>query len=260
MSGVIGTDNLTEYAHLQALAPSEMAKATAKQIDLKYVTEFNETSLAHPARQLQNLCPGERFANQSTLGGCSGFLIAPDVLVTAGHCADYASEGCGNEAWLFNHFQNNPIDGKYQFAKADLYRCTQVLASRYDNDSDYAVLRLERAVLGASPFKPDLANTTKPNDALAVLGYPLGLSFFYAPGGSVLKIDANLLHTDLDAYDKNSGSAVLNLRTGLVDGIVTNGFAGLSINPIDGCLETKFHKKADLSQPPEPNSRARSMD
>lgn len=219
-----------------------MALATAKQINEKYLKDWDVTTYIHHAGQLQNLCPDEPFTGMRTLGGCSGFLIDHDVLVTAGHCSLYAENQCKGESWLFNHFSNKVESNQYHLQKSNLYRCVQVLDYRHDQVADYAVLRLDRPVPNAIPFQPNMNNQIQYNDSLAVLGYPLGLSFYYTPGGSVQSMNDNTLLTDLDVYDKNSGSLVLNLRTGKAEGIVTNGVAGLTINPIDGCLETKSHQ------------------
>ena len=40
-------------------------------------------------------CSSERFSNQITAPTCSGFLIAPDFLVTAGHCVNRSAD-CKN--------------------------------------------------------------------------------------------------------------------------------------------------------------------
>src|SRR5262249_25343784 len=34
----------------------------------------------------RNLCAGERFRDQPIGAFCSGFLVAPDIIATAGHC------------------------------------------------------------------------------------------------------------------------------------------------------------------------------
>ena len=34
------------------------------------------------------LCPEVRFSEQKVIGRCTGFLVAPNLLLTAGHCFD----------------------------------------------------------------------------------------------------------------------------------------------------------------------------
>jgi hypothetical protein len=45
-------------------------------------------------------CEGERFVDQPSPGSCSGFLIAPDLLVTAGHCS-LVQDFCSKFRWVF---------------------------------------------------------------------------------------------------------------------------------------------------------------
>lgn len=57
------------------------------------------------------LCPDERFAQDPSLSySCSGFLVAPDLLVTAGHCQVNTGESrnepgmyCEAFGWLFGY-------------------------------------------------------------------------------------------------------------------------------------------------------------
>jgi V8-like Glu-specific endopeptidase len=238
LAGIIGQDNLIPYKDLGRFSVPEMAKATATQISLKRVISIDSENSAYPAATLQNLCPGDRFKDNKILGGCSAFLVGKDILVTAGHCnPDYVARRCDGEGWLFNHNANVTGD-RYPIKNRDVYRCTEVLDVKHSDGVDYAVVRLDRPVAGATPFVPNLGNDVYEKDPLAVMGYPLGLPFTYTPGGNVLSFDRTHMQTDLDGYTKNSGSVVVNLRTGRAEGILTNGTAGLSINPLDGCQET----------------------
>lgn len=238
LAGIIGQDNLIPYKDLARFSVPEMAKATATQISLKRVISIDSENSAYPAATLQNLCPGDRFKDNKILGGCSAFLVGKDILVTAGHCnPDYKTNRCDDEGWLFNH-NSNVTGDRYPIKNRDIYKCAEVLDFKHAEGVDYAVVRLDRPVAGATPFVPNLGNDVYQKDALAVLGYPLGLPFTYTPGGNVIDFDRTHMRTDLDGYTKNSGSVVLNLRTGRAEGILTNGSAGLSINPLDGCQET----------------------
>jgi len=116
-AAVLGVDNRTSLQEFEKRNPLTLAKATATQINLKYLDANGE----YPSGKLQNLCPGEKYENTRILGGCSGFLIAPDILATAGHCFEYKS-GCENDAWLFNHFKG-PKSAKHKLSLDDLYRC-----------------------------------------------------------------------------------------------------------------------------------------
>ena len=41
----------------------------------------------------QMLCAGEQFADQVAAASCSGVLVGPDLVVTAGHCLGVSADG-----------------------------------------------------------------------------------------------------------------------------------------------------------------------
>src|SRR5262245_5518117 len=45
-----------------------------------------------------NVCPDERFATQPANADCSATLIAPDIMLTAGHCIN----SCGDSRFVFD--------------------------------------------------------------------------------------------------------------------------------------------------------------
>jgi len=102
-------------------------------------------------------------------------------------------------------------------------------------EGDFALLKLDRPVEKVKPLEVASLNEAQANDPVAVLGYPLGLPFMYTPGGRVLSKDKNFLRVDTDAWKNNSGSALFNIRTGKVEGILTNSKRGLSFSKRDGC-------------------------
>ena len=88
---IYGTDNrmdifqLTEQAILND-ADSVVALFKANKI----VNNGNETSTIQTQNfgTARNLCPNEKFCEQPTGAFCSGFLVAPDIIATAGHCVN----------------------------------------------------------------------------------------------------------------------------------------------------------------------------
>lgn len=245
LAAVLGKDNRISYSQLEEFNPAKLASATATQIDLRYLKDSNiEGYSAYPTGKIQNTCPGEKFAEVHTLRGCSGFLIEQDILITAGHCRDY-SKGCDQEAWLFNHFES-PNYPSAQLKNENIVRCISVLDYRHDGEADFAVLKLERKIPNASVLKIDLNDESEANDPVAILGYPLGLPFVYTPGGRIIKKEKNLILTDSDAFKNNSGSALFNLRTGFVEGILTNSLKGMSSNQLDGCQLSLHHKQTEF--------------
>ncbi len=241
LAAVTGEDDRLSFAELEKRNPSTLAKATATQLSRRYLKLDSELA-SYPSGKLQNQCPGEKFANEPTLGGCSGFLIAENILVAAGHCKDYRAGGCEDDAWLFNHFAPAKA-GKHIFKTKDVFYCKKILDFKHDGEGDYVIMELDRKVPNITPLEMDIKNQGQKGDPVAILGYPLGRSFTYTPGGRILSKDKNFLRVDSDAFKNNSGSALFNIRTGKVEGILTNARRGMGQNPLDGCQLAKSYKE-----------------
>lgn len=239
-AAILGEDNRIAFEELQKFNPAILAEATATQLTAKYLTKIDDQTISYPTGKIQNQCPGEKFSDYRTLGGCSGFLIAPNILVTAGHCNDYSVPDCSDDAWLFHHYYS-PTESKAKLKKEDLFYCSKVLAYEHNQDADFAVLMLDRPVPNAKVLKVDSRDQSELNDPVAILGYPLGLPFTFTPGGRILTKNKSYLQTDSDAFKNNSGSALVNMRTGLVEGILTNSKRGVTLNELDGCAESIHH-------------------
>jgi V8-like Glu-specific endopeptidase len=175
---------------------------------------------------LQNfgeVCPGERYANQPALGECSGFLVGPRTLVTAGHCAPQM-QNIGYQ-WVFNYGLDQGGALYVPFAPADTYTATRVLQSLEQEDGlDYAVLELDRDVAGVTPLKFRRRGSVRFGTPLVVIGHPSGLPTKIAGGGRVLSNrDPIVFSANLDTFSGNSGGPVINARTGEVEGVLVDG-------------------------------------
>lgn len=181
------------------------------------------------------MCKTEKFHNMPSLAyACSGFLIAPDILVTAGHCmvnkgVTENEEGmyCEVYTWLFGY----EVDQKGQVNLAKIpyenqYRCKKIIYAVLDEKSpyrDYALVQLDRPVVGREPLKMS-AQALKLNDPVKMIGYPMGIPMTYSGNAQVVlnKEAESTFFTDLDAFDGNSGSAVFNTKNEVV-GILVAG-------------------------------------
>ncbi len=185
--------------------------------------------------ELVNLCPTVRFQKDPSLSyACSGFLVAPDLIVTAGHCMVNTGESrnetknyCEAFSWLFDY--NLDSQGQIDTTKVpaeNFYKCKQVVYAVKDETApyrDYALVQLDRPVLGRTPLK--LATTPLAQGAkLSMIGYPLGTPAKRSAPAGILKNDPRhqVLITSLDAFEGNSGSAVMNAKNEVV-GILIGG-------------------------------------
>ena len=124
--------------------------------------------------------------------------------------------------------------------KSNVYRCKKIIAQELDSSSksDYAVIELEREVLDRSALSFRTSGKVKKNDELVVIGHPSGLPTKIADGANVRDVNDVYLTANLDTYGGNSGSAVFNASTGIVEGILVRGETDYVFNSELGCRES----------------------
>jgi len=158
-------------------------------------------------REAQDLCDGERFAEQIEPGTCSGTLIDAQHVLTAGHCME-DPEDCPEYVWLFGFSLTAP--GTYStHTERDVYRCESVVGAFDDGEVDWAIVRLARPVEGHAPatLRTDAAALAD-GTPLALIGHPNGLPMKIDDGGVITwsSADASWLNATVDAFNGNSGS------------------------------------------------------
>lgn len=194
------------------------------------------------------LCTTERFADQPSGPYCSGSLVAPDIVMTAGHCLylptdrtrDTDVPECDNMKFVFGYAFRSPGAAPKRVDPGEVYRCAGVLARVFPGTGsragDYALIRLDRPVNGHPPLALDRAGTVSPGDGVAVIGTPSGLPVKIAAGATVRDAsDPWFFVADLDSFGGNSGSAVFNEKTKLVEGIVVRGETDFRPSPSGDC-------------------------
>ncbi|MAE73170.1 MAG: peptidase [Bdellovibrionaceae bacterium] len=174
--------------------------------------------------QRMGLCENERFREQPSLAFCSGFLVAPNMMVTAGHCIQNQSQ-CNATSFVFDFALSGQGRVPAGFPRKNVYRCKQVLGQRLvGTGEDWAIVEIDRAVTDRRPLPLRRSGVPEVNTPLAVAGHPSGLPLKVAAGAGVRSVNrSGYLVANLDTYGGNSGSAVFNLRTGNVEGILVRG-------------------------------------
>ena len=232
------------------------AKSVAIRISNKRLNEdrYDNSMINFPFRKLKNaiplICPTERFVEQFSVGDCSGFLIAPNILATAGHCMNNASECSGNK-WVFDFKEETT-----QFSKNNVYACKKILSQKniYNQEEvlDYALIELDRVVEDRSPLTLRTTGRVLVNTRLVVIGHPLGLPMKITDGAKVSRMNdierkhilnswqlrINYFTANIDAYSGNSGSPVFNKKTGKVEGILVQGATDFVFNEEMQCMES----------------------
>lgn len=267
---IYGEDNRTEVKEASEFH-QKLARSTATMISstkmlpdafIKGVYHLDQTSLRSMIEQqlnesdksLYNLlnkvegedapkitfCEGERFVDQPTAGTCSGFLIAPDLLVTAGHCVALPTF-CDEFKWVFDYQIDESGFAGYNLKPENIYSCKKVISNdlSVSLNVDYAVVQLDRRVENREPLEIRNDGRIENFTSLIVIGSPSGLPTKVATGAHVRNNSHPFFfNANLDSYQGNSGSAVFNDETGLVEGILVRGDQDYVGNQKLMCLES----------------------
>ncbi|MFZ4715490.1 MAG: trypsin-like serine peptidase [Bacteriovoracaceae bacterium] len=183
-----------------------------------------------------NVCASERFSQQPDPGFCSGFLIAPNKMVTAGHCIT-SVEDCSETKFIFDFQMKDESNAQTYFTAPQIYSCLKILGRTFEKTGvDFAIIELDRPVDGRTPLKLSTNKNLRPSDPLIVIGNPSGLPTKITDNGIVREInDSGYMRANLDTYGGNSGSAVFNARTLEVEGILVRGDTDFVTDPFLKC-------------------------
>lgn len=172
------------------------------------------------------VCPDEPFANQPTAAFCSGFMVGPDLIATAGHC--YDSGDIGNARFVFGYVMLDANNAVLNVDAEYVYTGVELVGQALSGDLDYAVVRVDRNITapGAVPFEIRREGVVPVGANVGVIGHPSGLPMKIAFGdNTVVRNNSNpsFFVANLDTYGGNSGSPVINPLTGIVEGILVRG-------------------------------------
>ncbi|MFT5722972.1 MAG: V8-like Glu-specific endopeptidase [Bacteroidia bacterium] len=238
--------------------------------------------LLKSAYKADKVDPNLRFKNQPSLGGCTGFLIAPNIMVTAGHCISGDQHEIrdgkvvfhksyndkpenmkfGEKYWVVDYTNDIRMTRKTQEGKgyyvatiptSKQYGVKKVLIGILDRARglDYAVILLDRET-DRAPFRFRTGAKIAKGDNLAMIGAPAGLPLKLADGAKVTMNSAGTwFGTNIDAFGGNSGGPVyntagLNMIEGiLVRGRVDKGAKGYYVDSTCSCVKEVRYDNVD---------------
>lgn len=224
-SVIYGDDDRLDYYQIPDETTLKQADATVALVRSASLEPLGAwtTLKTSPFGTTMGLCPSEPFYSQETLAFCSGSLVAPDIVLTAGHCLR-TLQTCESTKFVFGFRVGDPLTLPRQVPSEHVFSCKQLIHSVADpQGEDFALVRLDRAVTHVRPLGYRTEGRLNVGDALTVMGHPSGLPLKIAGGASVRTMKEQFLIANLDTYGGNSGSAVFNSQTGLIEGVLVRG-------------------------------------
>lgn len=252
MKGIYGQDNRKEMYQIDDPRIRELMRSTAVQIrrdNFSFIDQQMTISYDQTVGAENSLCLDQLFVDQINPGECSGFLIAPDLLVTAGHCVRDESE-CRQYRWLFDFSYESPDKNVSLINPNSLHSCAEIVAQEFQSgkQDDYAVIRLSPPVTDRRPLSFRRDGEISIGESVFVIGYPLGIPAKFADGAVVQKNGSRYYFTtNLDTFVVNSGSAVFNANTLELEGILVRGGRDLKFDSIGQC-NRYYQNQEDLGE------------
>ncbi len=224
-----GIDNRKDVFEVSNSLHVELARSTAGMVSTHYINDIGNgyySLIGRTVGDAMNLCSSEPFVNQMAAANCSGFLVGDDLLVTAGHCVDTQYK-CKNYKWVFDFKMDGPNQFNNQFSEDQIYGCKEIIETIYEGrrgKKDHALIRLDRKVVGRTPLQFRRSGKIAQGADLVVIGHPSMMPTKISDGGNVIGNYSSLyFETNLDTFKGNSGSAVFDANTGLLEGILVRG-------------------------------------
>ncbi len=229
---IYGDDNRIDLSSHSDATVVELGKSVAG-IAKNHLLAATEDGYSFKQMRL-GLCEGQSFREQFTLPFCSAFLIAPNVLLTAGHCVD-EENFCANNKIVFDFDISAADAGK--LSQKQVFECESVLAYKNERLIDYGIIILKESISDRPSLLLRRSGMITESEELFVIGHPSGLPMKYADDGYVsYNFIDTFFKTDLDTFAGNSGSPVFNKATGVVEGILTRGDEDYEIDRYKSCL------------------------
>jgi V8-like Glu-specific endopeptidase len=224
--GVIyGADNRVDLNDVSDLALKQLARSTVALFStdqLVYDSVFDQYNFENPDLSI-TLCSSEKFRKQPTWAFCSGSLIEPDLILTAGHCVRDKRD-CKETKFIFDYDFKTDGASMNSAPGKNVFSCREIVyTTDQKNAADFALIRLDREVIERKPLVL-AAQDVQLNDHLMLIGHPAGWPTKITTNGKVRSlINDNFFVASIDSFSGNSGSSVFDESTHEIIGVLARG-------------------------------------
>lgn len=227
---VYGTDDRRDVYQETDPDRRAWADSTCALVDASQLTEETDGTftLGVSGYQVAGLpaCEDEPFREQPTAAYCTGFVVGPDLIATAGHC--FSEYDLPYARFVFGFRMEDATTPRTTFEETEVYTGVEVVAHQLEGDFDYSVIRVDRTIEapGARILRLRSGGTIPVGTRVGVIGHPAGLPAKIAFGETTQVRESSKVGyfvANLDTFGGNSGSPVFNADTGVVEGILVRG-------------------------------------
>lgn len=230
---IYGEDNRFEPSDVENSAIEQVSKSVAAIVSNYSLKEIGDKTelISLTLADTINYCPSVPYQDQITSASCSSFLIAPDVVLTAGHCIKTEWE-CNTKSFVFDYRidllgQKQGPYKRYRVPNNNIYKCAKILERKLVKGGtleDWAIIKLDRKVQDRTPINMRKYGEMSPSTSLSLIGFPSGLPMKIATSGKIRSNNnEHYFVAELDAFHMNSGSPVVNEDTLEVEGLLVRG-------------------------------------
>lgn len=239
---VYGEDNRVDVFETTNQNYKRLALSTAAMIPSgSIVYDGQKVTISSGTLSGDGICADEKFSTQPTAAMCSGFLVGKDLLVTAGHCITSDAD-CNSNSWVFDYAMTDAKTAPSSLPASSVYKCSKIISRTLDRSTqnDYALIKLDRAVTDRSPLTYRTTGKIAKNSEIVVIGHPSGLPTKISDGAFVREISNKyFFQANLDTFGGNSGSAVFDAKTGMIEGILVRGERDYEYDSSASCYRPK---------------------
>lgn len=238
--GIYGADNRHDLYREPSPALRLLADSTVlivKNEDLSFDGAKRVRLKLRTLADAQYACLDEPFRDQVTSGFCSGFLVSPELIITAGHCIP-DEKSCAETSMVFGFGLSSESASLETLEQAEVYQCSRIVHTQVSADGpDFAVIALDRKAAGHRPLKlSSRGGEIAPREEVFTIGHPMGLPTKITDQAHVRSVVAGShFVTNLDSYEGNSGSPVFSASSLEVEGILVRGGTDMVLRPDELC-------------------------